>query len=329
MTGYDEAGAEAQPEAYGSAVEAEGEEVADGEADDPVADDLDVEAGVGVAGSAEGSGGGDLEAVEELEDGGDEEKRDGGGDDGGVVREAARDGVGNEEEDGGEAGHGCGSEGDGGPSGGGGFGWGLAADGLAYADGSGGGDGEGDHEGEAGAVEGDLVSGEGERAHGADEEGDEAEDGDLDEDLAACGGSEESEAADAGGFEVAGHAAEAVVVAAFDPPEGDDHEEREIAAGEGGGEAGSGDSEGWDVDGSPGVAEDEEPVADYVDEVGGDECDGDGADVVEGLQIAAEGEVEEERRSAVVEGGEEGDGAGDDVVVDGEAEHEERAQRRR
>ena len=52
---------------------AEGDEVADGEADDPVADDLDDEAGVGVAGAAEGSGGGDLEAVEELEDGGDEE----------------------------------------------------------------------------------------------------------------------------------------------------------------------------------------------------------------------------------------------------------------
>ena len=140
-------------------MEAEGEEVADGEADDPVADDLDVETGVGVAGSAEGSGGGDLQAVEELEDGGDEEKRDGGGDDGGVLGEAARDGVRHSEEDSGETGHGPGSEGYGCPSGGGGFGWGFAADGLAYADCCGCGDGEGDHEGEAGAVEGDLVSG--------------------------------------------------------------------------------------------------------------------------------------------------------------------------
>ena len=84
--GDDEAGAEAEPEADGSVVEAEGEQVADGEADDPVADDLDDEAGVGVACAAQGSGGGDLEAVEELEDGGDEEQRDGGGDDGGVLR---------------------------------------------------------------------------------------------------------------------------------------------------------------------------------------------------------------------------------------------------
>ena len=49
------------------------EEVADGETDDPVADDVDEEPCVGVACAAEGAGGGDLEAVEELEDGCDEE----------------------------------------------------------------------------------------------------------------------------------------------------------------------------------------------------------------------------------------------------------------
>ena len=42
----------------------------------------------------------------------------------------------------------------------------------------------------------------------------------------------------------------------------------------------------------PVVAEDEEPVADEVDEVGGDEREGDGLGVVRGLQVAAEGEVE-------------------------------------
>ena len=190
---------------------------------------------------------------------------------------------------------------DGGPSGGGGFGGGLAADGLADANGRGGGDGEGHHEGEAGAVEGDLVSREGESAHDADEEGDQAEDGDFDEDLAAGGCSEEREAAEARGFEVAGHAAETVVVAALDAPEGDDHEEGEIAARDGGREACTGDAEGGDVDGAEGVAVDEEPVADYVDEVRGDQGEGDGTDVVEGLQVAAEGEVEEEGGGAVVE----------------------------
>src|SRR5258707_8354698 len=76
------------------------------------------------------------------------------------------------------------------------------------------------------------------------------------------------------------------------------------------------------MDGSPGMSVDEQPVADGVDEVRGDERDGDGADVVEGLQVAAEGEVEEERGGAVVECTEERDGAGEDVVVDGEAEHD-------
>ena len=71
--GNDETCAETEPEADGSAMMAKGDEVADGKADDPVADDLDDKAGVGVAGAAEGSGGGDLETVEELEDGGDEE----------------------------------------------------------------------------------------------------------------------------------------------------------------------------------------------------------------------------------------------------------------
>ena len=80
----DESGAEAQPQADCSVVIVEGDEVADGEADDPVADDLDNEAGVSIACAAEGSGGGDLQTVEELEDCGDEEQRDGRSDDRGV-----------------------------------------------------------------------------------------------------------------------------------------------------------------------------------------------------------------------------------------------------
>ena len=140
---------------------------------------------------------------------------------------------------------------------------------------------------------------------------------------AAGGGSEEGEAGEAGALDVAEHGAEAVVVAALDSPDGCGDEEGEVGAGDGGGEACSGDSEGGDVDGSPGVAVDEEPVADDVAEVRGDEGDGDGADVVEGLKVAAEGEVEEEDGGSPVEGAEEGDGSGDDLVVDGEAEHED------
>jgi hypothetical protein len=191
---HHEADAEAHPEADCSVVKVEAEEVADGETDDPIADDVDEEACVGVACAAERACGGDLKAVEELEDGGDEEQRDGGGDDFAVGGEAAGDGSGKKQEDGGEAGHYGGAEEDCGPAGGSGFLGGFAADALPYPDCCGGGDGEGDHEGEAGAVERDLVSGKWKSAQEADEEGDSGEDGDFDEDLRASGGSEESEA---------------------------------------------------------------------------------------------------------------------------------------
>jgi len=243
---------------------------------------------VGVACSAKGAGGGDLETVEELEESGDEEERDGRGNDVCVGREGSGDVVGEEEEYRREGGHAGGAKKDGGPTCGGGFGGGFASDGLADADSCGGGDGEGHHEGEAGAVEGDLVAGEREGAHGADEEGDEGEDGDLDEDLAAGGGSEECEPGEAGAFDVTEHGAEAVVVLALDVPHGGGDKEREIGAGDGGGEAGAGDAEGWDVDWSPGVAVDEEPVADDVAEVGSDEGDRDRADVIEGLEVGAQ-----------------------------------------
>jgi hypothetical protein len=307
-------------------VEAEGQDAADGQADDPVADDLDDEAGVGVAGSAQSAGGGDLEAVEELEEGGDEEQRDGRGDDGAIGGEGAGDGVGDEQKDGGEDGHAAGSEQDRGPTGGGCLCGVLATDGLADTDGSGGRDGEGNHEGEAGAVEGDLVAAEWKPAHDADEVGDDAEDGDFDEDLAAGWDSKEREASDTVGLEVVEHAAEAVAVTTLDAIESDDHEEGEIAAGDRGCEAGTGDSERGDVEWPPGVSVNEEPVAHDVDEVRGDQSEGDGTDVVERLQVAAEGEIEEERGCSVVECAEEGDRAVEDVVVDGQAQHHDRGE---
>jgi len=74
------------------------------------------------------------------------------------------------------------------------------------------------------------VSGERKLAEGADKKRDKAEDGDLDEDLTAGGGSKECEPANAGGVEVTSDAAEAIVMAALNPKECDDHEEREVAA---------------------------------------------------------------------------------------------------
>ena len=264
---------------------------------------------MGVACSAEGAGGGDLDAVEELEAGRDEEQGDGGGDDAGVGGENAGNVRGDCEEKNGGAEHKGGAGADAAPSGGDDVGGGAeadahAADGVADSDGGGGGDGEGHHEGGAGALQGDFVAGERESAEGGDECGDEGKDGDLDEDGGAGGRAEEEEAAEVLVFDTAGDFLaeaedEAVVVVAVGAPDGEDEDGHEVESGEAGGPGRTGDAEGGDaiaVSGNiPVVAEDQEPVHTRVDEVGGDEGEGDGAAVVVGLQVAAEGEIEQQR----------------------------------
>ena len=315
----------------------EAEKDAEGHADAPVGDELRDEGGVGVAGSAEGSGGGDLDAVEELKAGGDEQQGDGGGDDAGVGREEAGDLCGDGQQEHGGAEHESCAGADAAPSGGYDVGGGADADahtsdGVADADGGCGRDGEGHHEGGAGALQGDLVTGEREAAEGGDERGDEGEDGDLDEDGGSGGSAEDEEVAevlvlDAEVRALAKAGEEAVVVVAVGTPDGEDQDAHEVEAREAGGPGGAGDAVGWDavvVRGDvPAVSEDEEPVSGGVDEVCGDEREGDGAAVVGGLQVAAEGEVEQQREGSVVEALHGGDGLGEDGVVYGQAQEKD------
>ncbi len=217
---------ETPPEAGGSELLMEAEKDAEGHADRPVADELGVEGGGGVAGSAEGTGGGDLDAVKELEAGGDEEEGDGGGDDSGVGGEEVGDAGGDGEEEDGGAEHEGGANDDAAPAGGccvgeGGVAGSDAADGVAYTNGGGGGDGERDHEGGGSALESDLVAGEGKLAEGGDERGDEGEDGDFHEDGGADGKAEEEELAEVLELDTARDAAEAVGVFAVEEPEGE------------------------------------------------------------------------------------------------------------
>jgi hypothetical protein len=74
----DEGEAQTGPEAEGSPTEVEAEPVAEGEADDPVSDQVTEHGGAGVACAAECAGGHGLYAVEELEGGSGEEKIGGG-----------------------------------------------------------------------------------------------------------------------------------------------------------------------------------------------------------------------------------------------------------
>ena len=171
------------------------------------------------------------------------------------------------------------------------------------------------------------MAGERERSEGGDDGGDGGEDGDLDEDLRADGAAETDEFADACGFITPFGFEEAVAVAAVVVEDGGEHDGGLIAAGERGGPARAGDSVGRDVDGTPVVTVDEEPVEEDVDEVGGDEREGDGADVIEGLQVAAEDEPQEQHGRSPVEGVEERDGAAEDLGVGVEMGEPERQQR--
>jgi len=170
------------------------------------------------------------------------------------------------------------------------------------------------------------VAGERESAKGGDERGDEGEDGDFDEDGGAGGGAEEEEAAEVLVLDTEPRALveageEAVVVVAVGAPDGEDQDGHEIEASEAGGPGRAGDAEGRNavaVSGDiPVVAEDQEPVHTRVDEIGGDEREGDGAAVVVRLQVAAEGEVEQQGEGSVIEALHGGDSLGEDGAVDG------------
>jgi hypothetical protein len=77
---------------------------------------------------------------------------------------------------------------------------------------------------------------------------------------------------------------------------------------------------------APIVSKDEQPVHACVDEVGGDEREGDGATVVRGLQVAPQREVEQQWERAVVEALQGGDGSGEDVGFDGQVQQQARAE---
>jgi len=159
------------------------------------------------------------------------------------------------------------------------------------------------------------VAGKLEGSEGGDDGGDGAEDGDFDEDLRADGGAEGEELLHAGGFVAPFGLEESVVVFALVVDEEAEHDGGLVTAREHGGPAGAGDSPGRDGEEAPVVSVDEEPVECDVDEVGRDEREGDGADVVEGLEVAAHDEPEEERGGAPVEGVEKGAGASEDLGI--------------
>ena len=142
------------------------------------------------------------------------------------------------------------------------------------------------------------------------------------------GGAEDGEALDTVGLDVAKHGSETVVVLMLNLPDsGGDGSEGEVGAREM--EVASPEptipSAGI-LDGSPAVSVDQDPVEEGVTEVGGDQGEGDGTDVIEGLQVAAQGEVEKQCWGSPVEGVEETDGSFHHLRVDRHAAHTERGE---
>jgi len=196
----------------------------------------------------------------------------------------------------------------------------AAADGLAYTDGGSGGDAERNHVGEGDGVESDLVAGEGNGAETADERGDHGEDADFGGELQGSGQAEGNEPADALDIDFDRSFQEVGAMAMVVPEQVADENKGEVGARDSGGPTGAGDTKGRHAE----FAEDEDVVAEEVDEIGGDEGEGNGANHVHALEGAANGEVEKEREKASAEGVHVGNGEDDDAGVDAHAMEVER-----
>ncbi len=168
----------------------------------------------------------------------------------------------------------------------------AAADGLAYANGSGGRDAERNHVGERDGVESDLMAGERDGAEAGDERRDEGEDGDFGGHLQRGGKTKSEEATDALEIGISGSFEEIGAMAVVVPEKIGDEEKAEISSRECGGQTGAGDAEGRESK----FAVDEDVVAKKIDEIGGDQSEGDGTNHVHALEGAAYGEVEESGR---------------------------------
>ena len=166
----------------------------------------------------------------------------------------------------------------------------FAADGLADANGGGGRNSQRDHVGERDGVERDLMAGERHGAEARDQGGDHGEDSALERELNGGRIAEGDEAANAREINVDGSFEQIGAMAAVVPQEIDDQDGGHVQARDGGGPAGADGAHG----GRSPVSVNKNPVADGVDDVGGDEREGHDADHVHGLEAAADGEIEEQ-----------------------------------
>ncbi len=277
---------------------AEAEPGAEGEAHEPVGAKMADHRRARISSAAESTGGDGLDAIEKLEGGAGGEQDDGVVDEHGIVGVNAGDVLREDEKDEAHDGHERGAEQDGGVAGEACADEIAATDRLADADGGGGRDAEGNHVGEGDGVESDLVAGKRDGAETGDQRGNGCEDGDFGGHLHGSGKTQGNKAADAIEVGAKRGFAHVGLVSRVVPEKKNDEDRGEVGARDGGGDAGADDTE----HGKSPVAEDEEIVAEEIDEVGGDEREGDGADEIHALEGAAKSEVEEQRDESEGEG---------------------------
>ena len=261
-----------------------------------------------------------MDAVEKLESGPGGEEDSGVADDRGVVGVNAGDHARKDQERDAHAGHERGAEDDGGVASvasGQGI---AAADGLTYTDGGRGRNAERNHVSEGDGVERDLVAGQRNGAESGDERGDHGEDADFGGELQGGWQAEGNEAADALDIDFDGSLKEVGAMAMVVPEQVADENEGQVGARDCSGPAGAGYAEGGHTE----FAEDENVVAAEIDEIGGDQGEGDGADHVHPLEGAAYREIEEQRKHADGEGAHVGKSQGSDFGVNTHAAKIER-----
>jgi len=159
------------------------------------------------------------------------------------------------------------------------------------------------------------MCGERNSAETRDKRGNESEDADFGGELKCGGKTKSNEAADALEVGLNRSFEEFGFVVGIVPEEVDDEDESEVSAGDGSGDAGACDAECGEAQ----LAEDEQVIAKDVDEVRGEESEGNGANHVHALKGAANGEVEKEREEAGGESANVGSSEDGDVVGDAEA----------
>ena len=283
--------AKTDPETESAPVTAEAEVSAEGETHKPVGGEVTEHGSARIASAAECAGSNGLDAIEELESGTSDKESGGAMDDGFVESVDAGDEERENEESNAHGGHEGGADKDGSVAGVARVGGGAAAEGLADSDRGGGGESEWNHVGEGNGVESDLMTGLSDGAETRDQGGDDGKDGNLSGLLKRGGKAESDELADAGEVGLNRRFEEFGFVAHVVPEKVDDEDESEIAAGDAGGDAGTGNPVGVETE----FAVDEDVIADEVDEIGGDERESNGTHHVHTLEGAANSEVEKER----------------------------------